>query len=80
MRNMGILEPNLVMKRAIVAGFCFHAYQQVGLGIPSTLKEQVVCGSNATCFFLYSLQHQWPYLCSPDICNHDSQKQNDGTV
>ena len=29
MRNMGILDPSLVMKRAIFAGFCFHAYQQV---------------------------------------------------
>ncbi len=30
MQGMGIIEPNLVMKRAILAGFCFHAYQQVG--------------------------------------------------
>ena len=29
MRGMGILDPNLVMRRAILAGFCFHAYQQV---------------------------------------------------
>lgn len=30
MQSMGILDPSLVMKRAILAGFCFHAYQQVG--------------------------------------------------
>ena len=29
MRGMGILDPNLVMRRAVLAGFCFHAYQQV---------------------------------------------------
>ena len=33
MRGMGILDPNLVMKRALIAGFCFHAYQQVGVSI-----------------------------------------------
>ena len=36
MRGMGILDPNLVIKRAIFAGFCFHAYQQVGAGLDTT--------------------------------------------
>ncbi|CAL8460892.1 g423 [Coccomyxa elongata] len=29
MRAMGILDTQLVLKRAVFAGFCFHAYQQV---------------------------------------------------
>lgn len=29
MRAAGILDTQLVLKRAILAGFCFHAYQQV---------------------------------------------------
>ena len=33
MRGMGILDPNLVIKRALFAGFCFHAYQQVVAGL-----------------------------------------------
>lgn len=29
MRAAGILDTQLVLKRAVFAGFCFHAYQQV---------------------------------------------------
>ena len=31
MAAQGIAEPMLVMKRAALAGLCFHAYQQVRL-------------------------------------------------
>jgi hypothetical protein len=30
-KAMGIMDVELVMKRTILAGFCFHAYQQVPL-------------------------------------------------
>ena len=31
MRSLGIVNTDVLMRKAILAGFCFHAYQQVRL-------------------------------------------------
>ena len=42
MRGMGILDPNLVIKRALIAGFCFHAYQQVGVRLAEIVESTLL--------------------------------------
>lgn len=29
-KAMGVVDPSALMQKAVLAGFCFHAYQQVG--------------------------------------------------
>ena len=36
---MGVVNPSALMQKAVLAGFCFHAYQQVG----------APCGSASAC-------------------------------
>ena len=49
MRGMGILDPGLVMRRAVLAGFCFHAYQQV-----ATAALEAACVPYALGVFLHA--------------------------
>ena len=45
MRASG-LEPAIVMKKAVIAAMCFHAYQQVGLSPMGDVVYPRLCGSD----------------------------------